>query len=201
MRPSVIAFFCCWLLSAPLFGQHSKPWVFWYWMQAAVSEEGIRADLQAMKDAGIGGAYLMPIKDVANPPLYTPAARQLSPEWWKLVKFALTEADRLDLKIGMHISDGFALAGGPWISPELSMQKVVWSQINITAKRNVPVMLPQPAARENYYRDIAVYAFPSPEGTGEDTRSVIPEITTSTGTDASFLVKPGTKESFRSDGP
>ncbi len=41
----------------------AKPWVFWYWMHAAVSKEGITADLEAMKEVGIGGAYLMPIKD------------------------------------------------------------------------------------------------------------------------------------------
>ncbi|MGE5520465.1 MAG: glycosyl hydrolase, partial [Candidatus Dadabacteria bacterium] len=40
----------------------AAPWVFWYWLQASVSKVGITADLQAMKDAGIGGAYLMPIK-------------------------------------------------------------------------------------------------------------------------------------------
>src|ERR1700722_7694917 len=60
----------------------AKPWVFWYWMQAAVSKEGIRADLQAMRSAGIGGAYLMPISGAANPPLYAPTAEQLSPRWW-----------------------------------------------------------------------------------------------------------------------
>jgi hypothetical protein len=41
----------------------AKPWVFWYWMHAAISKEGITADLEAMKEVGIGGAYLMPIKD------------------------------------------------------------------------------------------------------------------------------------------
>src|SRR5512133_1860060 len=47
----------------------ASPWVFWYWYEAAVSKEGIAADLEAMKEAGIGGAYLMPIKGPANPPL------------------------------------------------------------------------------------------------------------------------------------
>ena len=30
----------------------AKPWVFWYWINAAVSREGITADLEAMKEAG-----------------------------------------------------------------------------------------------------------------------------------------------------
>ncbi|MBN1924304.1 MAG: hypothetical protein JW798_00585, partial [Prolixibacteraceae bacterium] len=32
----------------------AMPWVFWYWMRAAVTKEGITADLEAMKEAGIG---------------------------------------------------------------------------------------------------------------------------------------------------
>ena len=179
----------------------AKSWVFWYWMQASVSKEGITADLEAMKQAGIGGAYLMPIKGATNPPLFTPVAEQLSPQWWEMVKHALREADRLGLKIGMHVSDGFALAGGPWITPELSMQKVVSSQIAITGGKKTKIVLPQPESKENYYKDIAVYAFPSVPGTGGSTRTIIPKVTTSTGVDASFLIKADNKESLKSNDP
>jgi len=102
----------------------AKSWVFWYWMKAAVSKEGISADLQAMKDIGIRGAYLMPIKDTSSPLLYNPATRQLSREWWDMLRYTMKEAKRLDLQLAMHVSDGFALAGGPWIKPEMSMQKL-----------------------------------------------------------------------------
>jgi alpha-L-rhamnosidase len=36
--------------------QSAKPWVFWYWLHGAVSKAGITADLEAMKEVGIGGA-------------------------------------------------------------------------------------------------------------------------------------------------
>src|SRR4030095_6235794 len=81
----------------------ARPWVFWYWMNAAVSKEGITADLEAMKQVGIGGAYLMPIKDTSSAIPFHPVARQLSPEWWQLVKFAMQEAKRLDLKLAIHV--------------------------------------------------------------------------------------------------
>ncbi|HPR30505.1 MAG TPA: glycosyl hydrolase, partial [Prolixibacteraceae bacterium] len=112
----------------------AKPWVFWYWMRAAVSKKGITADLEAMKEAGIGGAYLMPIKGADNPPLIPNPKVQLTPEWWELVRHAFSEADRLNLKLAMHASDGFALAGGPWITPELSMQKVVWADTLVSGE-------------------------------------------------------------------
>ena len=48
-----------------------SPWTFWYWMYGAVSKDGIKADLKCMKDIGLGGCYLMPIRgtnDKGAPP-------------------------------------------------------------------------------------------------------------------------------------
>ena len=104
----------------------TRPWTFWYWMYGAVSEAGIKADLQAMKDVGLGGCYLMPIRGVAERPEYEGKADALSENFWKMVDVALAQADSLGLGMGIHVCDGFALAGGPWISPEESMQKIVF---------------------------------------------------------------------------
>jgi hypothetical protein len=92
----------------------------------------ITADLEAMKEVGIGGAYLMTIKDTSSVIPFQPTVRQLTPEWWAMIKFAMQEAKRLGLQLGMHVSDGFALAGGPWITPDLSMQKLVWTKTYVT---------------------------------------------------------------------
>ncbi|HVS95358.1 MAG TPA: glycosyl hydrolase [Puia sp.] len=175
----------------------ARPWVFWYWMQAAVSRAGIRADLAAMKHAGIGGAYLMPIQGAANPPVYTPAAEQLSPRWWAMVRYAMQVADSLGLRLAMHDCDGFAVAGGPWITPALSMQKVVWTRTGAEGGRLLDLVLPQPPSLENYYEDIAVLAFPTPADWDDDAK---PRVSTSKG-EAQYLAEPGNKESFKSDEP
>nr|WP_121271931.1 glycosyl hydrolase [Pedobacter schmidteae] len=179
----------------------TKPWVLWHWIQGAVSKPGITADLEAMKSAGIGGAYLLSIKGAANPPIFNPPVIQLTPQWWDMVSFAMQEAKRLELKLGMHVSDGFALAGGPWITPELSMQKLVSTRLNIEGGTSAELKLEQPETVEGYYKDIAVYAYPSGEGTGISTRTVVPVISTSTGADASGLVIAGNKKSFGSNEP
>jgi hypothetical protein len=178
----------------------AKPWAFWYWMHGAISKKGITADLEAMKEVGIGGAYLMPIKDTSSVIPFQPPARQLTPEWWALVKFAMQEAKRLDLKLAMHVSDGFALAGGPWITPELSMQKLVWTKTYIKDVAMQKIKLSQPEANNNYYKDIAVFAYPANSSTAFSDSILIPSVTTSKGTKANFLSFPGGgKESFRSD--
>jgi len=177
----------------------ARPWVFWYWMQAAVSREGIRADLRAMKEVGIGGAYLMPINGVGNPPIYEPAVQQLSPLWWDMVKYAMKVADSLGVRLAMHACDGFAVAGGPWISPEHSMQKVVWARVGIDGGRVVDLRLPQPETVAGYYKDIAVLAYPTSGDWEVSTESVAPKVTTSTGEDAQYLAERGRKESFKNE--
>lgn len=138
----------------------AQPWTFWYWMYGCVSDEGVRLDLKAMHDAGIAGFYLMPIKDVSDGKQYNGTARQLSPEWWKRMDTVFNVADSLGLKLGIHFSDGFALGGGPWITPAESMQKVVWSD-TIVSGGKVNTRLAMPAAHDGYYEDIAVFAYPA----------------------------------------
>ncbi len=181
--------------------QSAKPWVFWYWMHAAVSKEGITADLEAMKEVGIGGAYLMPIKDTSSEIPFEPTVRQLSPEWWGMVRFAMQEAKRLNLQLAMHVSDGFALAGGPWITPELSMQKLVWTKTFLKSGDSSVIQLDQPETNEGYYKDVAVFAYPANFASPFRDVVLIPTVTTSNGAKAQFLSfpNPGNKQSFRSD--
>ena len=148
----------------------AKPWTFWYWMYGAVTKPGIKADLQTMKDTGLGGCYLMPIRGTAEapatlPPLPTPdglpRAQQLSDTFWDMVDYAFAQADSLGLQMGIHICDGFALAGGPWITPEESMQQVVWTDTVVVVSRaqKAAALFPRPAVGyDGYYEDIAAFA-------------------------------------------
>ncbi|MDR2146608.1 MAG: discoidin domain-containing protein [Tannerella sp.] len=184
--------------------EEARSWVLWYWMQGAVSKEGITADLEAMEAAGLGGAYLMPVKAVPDPPFITPTVETLSPLWWEMIRFAFQEASRLGLKLGIHSCDGFATAGGPWITerPELSMQKVVWTQTQVQGGKLAKLTLPQPETIAGYYKDIAVYAYPSLPGEGVSTETNLPKVTSSLqDVDAQFLADVNSKETFKSDDP
>ena len=140
----------------------SLPWCFWYWMYGAVSEEGITADIEAMKQAGLGGCYLMPIYGTDRRPEYEGKAQQLSDEWWKMIGHSVAEADRNGLQLGIHVSDGFALAGGPWIKPEESMQKIVSADTIVSRGKKAikQIRLPKPESYKGYYEDIKVLAVP-----------------------------------------
>jgi hypothetical protein len=137
----------------------AKPWTFWYWMYGAVSPEGIHADLLGMKQAGLGGCYLMPIRSSAERPDYHGQAEQLSPYFWQMVDEAFKTADSIGLDMGIHVCDGFALAGAPWIQPEQSMQKVVWTDTIVTGSP-LGKVLRRPEGYKGYEEDIVTWAFP-----------------------------------------
>lgn len=220
MKYLPIRSFClCLLCMSSLFGLHgqkqtslrerflnppeeAKPWTFWYWMYGAVSREGITADLQAMAQAGLGGAYLMPIRGVEEGKQYNGTVQQLTPEWWEMVDFSMQEADRLGLKLGMHICDGFALAGGPWITPQESMQKVVWSDTIVKGGRIKDLQLPLPENYKGYYEDIALFALPIKGNIGEaKPRITCVDISGANGVDASKKVQMDATGVIRSSYP
>ena len=136
----------------------ARPWVYWFPLNGNLTKEGITADLEAMARVGIGGALYMETDQGAP----AGAADFAGPLWMDLLGHATREAARLGLELNMHNDAGWCGSGGPWITPALSMQKVVWSETVLEAGKAAAVTLPQPAAAHGYYKDIAVLALPAP---------------------------------------
>jgi len=140
--------------------QEAKPWTFWYWMHNNVSKQGIKADLEAMADHGIGGVYLFSIG--GGNALTKPPVPSLTDLWWQHVDYAIRQADRLGLKVRLNACDGWATAAAPQITPELSMQELTWSKIIIQGGKVFDGKVDRPKCKRNYYRDIALLAYPEP---------------------------------------
>ena len=136
------------------------PWVYWFWLDVNVTHAGITADLEAMKAVGIAGVLIMDV-DQGTPASFN-GAKFGDAKWYELFKFACSEAHRLGIHINMTNDAGWCGSGGPWVTPELSMQRVVWTSTAFTGGKAIDTMLPQPPANLNFYRDIAVLAFPTP---------------------------------------
>ena len=151
--------------------QSAKPWVYWYWMNGNITHEGIEADLKAMSDVGVGGAYLM---DIGNLPpgdvLYG------SDEWFDLVGHAVKVSKELDIDLGFH-SPGWSQSGGPWITAEMSMKELTWTE-TIFKGGVKQISLTKPKARLGFYRDIAIVAFPCEEYDSWITNDLNPIVTT-----------------------
>src|SRR5437867_2324304 len=137
----------------------ARPWIFWFWLNGNITSNGITADLEAMQRVGIGGVIIMDV-DQGVPQGPIAFGR---PEWINLYKHVCGEANRLGLQVNMNDDAGWAGSGGPWIPPELSMQKLVWSETTVKGPSRFEGVLPQPKTVTNYYRDIAVFALPVSE--------------------------------------
>ncbi|MEO5582742.1 MAG: glycosyl hydrolase [Saprospiraceae bacterium] len=84
-----------------------------------------------------------------------------SPVWIELMQHTAKEALRLGLEFDFHNCMGWSSSGGSWITPELSMQQVVWTEAFVEGGKTVNIQLKQPFKRLDYYRDSIVLAFPS----------------------------------------
>lgn len=182
--------------------EKAKPWVVWYFMHASYSKEGITADLKAMAENNIAGAYFTPIKAKTDPPLFEPAAETLTPEWWEIFRHLVAEAKKYGIQIAMFPNDGFATAGGPWITPEKSMQKVVYADTTITVNRRgkVNIRLPQPEKLYNYYEDIQLFAIPVAKKYRRSDEE-FPKVTSSYDEDVQHLAQKGNDKRFATSQP
>src|SRR5690606_12591301 len=97
----------------PELSNESRPWTRWWWDGSAVTREGITAELEASKKAGIGGVEITPIYGVYGEE--EEFVEYLSTEWVELLKHTLDEAARLGLGVDMATGTGWPF-GGPWVS-------------------------------------------------------------------------------------
>jgi len=135
----------------------SRPFTWWHWINGNITREGITKDLEWMKDFGLGGAIVFNVGMLPDDlPRKVPFGTD---DWWGMVDHAIREADRLGLQLGFHNCDGWSHSGGPWMTPEQSMKKLVWTERFVQAGDR-DIVLEQPETLLDYYRDIAILALP-----------------------------------------
>jgi hypothetical protein len=159
----------------------AHPGVFWEWMDGNITAEGITKDLEALKQAGISSAMIFNIGQNLSVNVPSGPVRFFSQEWREMMTHAIREADRLNLKLGMHNCAGWTSSGGPWIEPENAMQRLTISETTIAGPSHFSGLLPQPETSLGFYQDIDVLAFPEPAGEGRTLRSLLPKATLSLG--------------------
>lgn len=137
---------------------------YWWWLNGMATKESITRDLEEMKAKGYGGASLVDAGssnyDVALKTQAGPVF--MSSEWMELYKHAVREADRLGIELSINVQSGWN-PGGPCITPESAMKKIVWSEININGGEKVKIVLPKPEVNF-WYKDIIVQAIPVRNG-------------------------------------
>jgi hypothetical protein len=151
-------------------------------MSGNVTKEGIKADLEWMKRAGIAGFQNFDA-GLDTPQIVEKRLVFMTPAWKDAFKYAATLADRLGLEMAIAGSPGWSESGGPWVTSAQAMKKYVWGETRLEGGRPFNGVLPKPpsttgpfqnltrgggssggdAAGPEFYADSAVVAFRVPE--------------------------------------
>jgi hypothetical protein len=160
----------------------ARPWVYWFWINGNISKEGITADLEALHRAGIRGVLWMEVSGLWWAP--DGEMKALSPQWHECMRWAVKECARLGMEFDISVDFGYG-CGGRHITPELSMQKLYWHEMEVEGGKQIDLVLPKPNVpktisawlrpgadvdptfreqiqNSDSYRDIAVMAVPVP---------------------------------------
>lgn len=128
-------------------------WCYWYWVNDDISKTGITKDLEAMKEAGIGAALIGNI----NPAGVDGPVPMLSEDWWDHMVHAVNEGKRIGVDIGAFNCPGWSQSGGPWVTSDMAMRHLVYSETSVSGPGQVKIRLKKPR-RE--FQDTHVLAFP-----------------------------------------
>jgi hypothetical protein len=152
----------------------ARPGAFWAWLEGHVSLDRITYELKEMKAKGMGGADIWDVHAYINPDQMIPAGPTFLGETsLKAVAYALREAKRLGLSMGMVAASGWN-AGGTWVKAADAGMGLFHSQVAVAGPATFSQALPFPElpkacprdadGRPLFSRDVAVLAVLQHEG-------------------------------------
>jgi hypothetical protein len=137
---------------------------YWWWLNSMATRESITHDLEEMKKNGYGGASLVDAgsSDYQVARKTTAGPVFMSPQWMELYKHAVKEAERIGIELSVNVQSGWN-PGGPSITPEFALKKIVYTETEVTGGQKISMELPQPE-KKLLYQDIMVQAIRKREG-------------------------------------
>jgi hypothetical protein len=172
----------------------AKPRTWWHWTNGNVTETGITKDIEWMKRVGIGGFQLVDVAS-GNGQVVEPKINFGTPEWYHAVLHSAQLAKENNLEMSIFSCAGWSEAGGPWVTQQMAMKKLVWSETVVEGGKAFVGKLAQPPSNEGpvrdsgaggtpgdppFYAGSAVIAYRTPVD-GTQMASLHPKVTTSGG--------------------
>ena len=160
----------------------ARPGVGWPWMNGNITKDGIDKDLAWMHRVGISG-FGIGSAAIDTPTVVDKRIEYLTPEWKDVFRYAVKKASDYGFSVGVGAAPGWSMTGGPWVSPDESMKKLVWSITPVDGGKRFRGKLPQPpdvigpiqnapwfgdhpptpkTANLHFYRDAIVIAYKQP---------------------------------------
>ena len=148
-------------------------------MGGNVRKDGLRLDLEAIKEAGFSGVQFFHIGDRAGKDqkesMVWPGCEKtqtpcLSAGWDDLVSFLGNECNRLGLALTVQNCPGWSQSGGPWIDLDHCQRDIKMARRDFSGGEmfHLPDIPAEFRDVDSDWRDVCVLAFPTPEGDSEN---------------------------------
>ena len=136
----------------------ARPWAYWWWVKGNVDEATIARDLEAMKAKGFAGLLMFDARGYHESHVPPPPSRMafMSPEWRRMLRFAMAEAGRLGLTMSVNLSSCAGALKGPWDVGDDAPKRLVWATAEVTGPTRFREALPR--GDWGRFRDVALLA-------------------------------------------
>ena len=147
-------------------------------MGGNVRKDGLRLDLEAIRDAGISGVHFFHIggrgEDGIDRGGVWPGCEGqipcMSEKWWDMVEFLGKECERLNLALTVQNCPGWSQSGGPWIDLDHCQRDIKMARADFREgdSYRLPEIPKKYMDADSDWRDVCTPAFPTPEGDAPD---------------------------------
>lgn len=142
--------------------EEAKPRGYWVWPHGNFDYATIRSELEEFKAMGLGGVDIFDLGIRDRDDVIPPGPGFLSVEQVDGIAYALEEAKRLGLKLGLIVSSSWN-AGGTWTPPEFaSMNLVAWRE-EVTGPLHYERVLPFPEVPDSFKKPYGTYPLHVPQ--------------------------------------
>jgi hypothetical protein len=159
---------------------HAHPIVYHWWLGGHVDTLRLKEEIHAFKEAGVSGFTIFEIGS-RDTILVGTGPEYLGEESLKTIQFAVEEAGKLGLEVGLNTASSWN-AGGNWLTPEHAAKSIYQSKVNISGGNKQDIEIPFPEIPETdprgrkrmiefgkdgkpvYSEEIAVLAIPEVPG-------------------------------------
>lgn len=138
--------------------KEARPLVWWHWMNGNITKDGIRKDIEWMHESGIAGFHIFDA-GMTTPQIVDKRIEYMTPEWNDAFSYALSLADSLGMEVTIASSPGWSSTGGPWVTPQDAMKKLVWRQMRVKGGERYIGPLPQAFDISSTFQDIPLNSY------------------------------------------
>ncbi|MDN3688517.1 glycosyl hydrolase [Cyclobacterium jeungdonense] len=125
---------------------YAYPNVYHWWLGGHVDSLRLKEEIHAFKEAGVSGFTIFEIGS-RDTVLVGTGPEFLGEESLKTIQFAVEEAGKLGLEVGLNTASSWN-AGGNWLTPEHAAKSIYQSKVNLSGGKNLKVTIPFPEIPE-----------------------------------------------------